>query len=66
MYRINFSFRARIELGLPHVAGPLLQQHYRDEHMLLHVHKYMIYMIYILYIHIHIHTHVYIYIYTYM
>ena len=35
--------------GLPHVAGPLLQQQYRDEHMLQHVH----------YIYIHIHIYIY-------
>ena len=50
--------------GLPYVAGPLLQQHYRDEHMLLHVHKYVyIYMIYI-YTHTYTYTRIYIYIYV--
>ena len=30
------SYRA----GLPHAAGPLLQQQYRDEHMLQHIYIY--------------------------
>ena len=46
--------------GLPHVAGPLLQQQYRDEHMLQHVHYIYIYTY--IYIYISMNMSVYIYV----